>query len=79
MNEKPTKHELTDLAKIRCSNVEDWCIQLAHATAREDWDVVAQTCTNLQHAVNILAGITGQLLPVVPTIRNDADKNPLAS
>lgn len=69
MTEKPTQAELIALARIRVSNCSDWAIQLAYLVADEKWDAAAQVCVQQQQALNILAGLIAQLLPVVPTLK----------
>lgn len=67
MNDKPLKSELIALAKIRVGNVSDWTIQLAHLIGTEEWDEAAVVATNQMQALNILAGIIAQLLPIIPS------------
>jgi len=59
--------ELRDLAKYQACEIGDCAIQISYLTAHGEWDKLAVTLQRHRKAIDILAGITGQLLPIVPS------------
>lgn len=65
-----TLKELEAIARIKCCNLSDYAIALAHLVGDCQRDKAAQICTDMNLALGIMAGAIAQLLPVLPV--NDA-------
>jgi hypothetical protein len=58
--------ELRDLAKYKAADISDCALAVAYLVAHGEWDKLAATLTRHRKAIDELAGITSQLLPIVP-------------
>lgn len=66
------KAELADLAKYRACELADGMIQITYLVSHGEWDRLALALGRQRATIDVLAGITSQLLPMVPTCAQGA-------